>query len=71
MEQGDANKAYLFVHLHHQTGRHVGPPRVICARCRVTHKSPELAVWLTSKGGVEIVNAQKTVGAPTGSGIKQ
>jgi len=38
---------------------------------QVMDKSPELAVWLTSKGGVEIVNAQKTVGAPTGSGIKQ
>ncbi len=38
---------------------------------QVMHKSPELALWLTSKGGVEIVNAQKTVGAPTGSGIEQ
>jgi len=38
---------------------------------QVTQKSPELAVWLTSKGGVEIVNAEKTVGAPAGSGIKQ
>jgi hypothetical protein len=26
---------------------------------RVTHKSPELAVWLTSKEGSDIVNAQK------------
>jgi len=38
---------------------------------QVTQKSPELAVWLASKGGVEIVNAQKTVGAPAGSDIKQ
>ena len=40
-------------------------------RMQVMYKSPELAVWLTSKGGVEIVNAQKTVGAPKGSGIEQ
>jgi hypothetical protein len=38
---------------------------------QVRHKSSELAVWLTSKGGVEIVNAQKMVGTPRGAGIKQ
>jgi hypothetical protein len=38
---------------------------------QVTHKSPELALWLTSKEGAEIVNAQKIVGTPTGSDIKQ
>lgn len=38
---------------------------------QVTHKSPELAVWQGSKEGAEIVNAQKIVGTPTGSGIKQ
>jgi hypothetical protein len=38
---------------------------------QVTHKSPELAVWSTSKGSVKIVNAQKMVGTPRGSGIKQ
>jgi hypothetical protein len=32
---------------------------------RVTRKSPELVVWLTSKGGVEIVNAQKEDGRDT------
>jgi cytochrome c oxidase cbb3-type subunit 2 len=38
---------------------------------QVTHKSPELALWMTSKEGAEIVNAQKITGTPTGSGIKQ
>jgi hypothetical protein len=38
---------------------------------QVTHKIPELALMLTSKEDAEIVNAQKTVGAPTGSGMKQ
>jgi mono/diheme cytochrome c family protein len=38
---------------------------------QVTHKSPELTLWMTSKEGAEIVNAQKIVGTPTGSGIKQ
>jgi len=38
---------------------------------QVTHRSPELALWLTSKEGAEIVNAQKIVGTPTGSGMKQ
>ena len=38
---------------------------------QVTHKSPELALWLTTKEGQEIVNAQKIDGTPTGSGIKQ
>jgi hypothetical protein len=38
---------------------------------QVTHKSPELVLWLTSKKGAEIVDAQKIVGKPAGSGIKQ
>ncbi len=38
---------------------------------QVTHKSPELAVWMGSKEGAEIVNAQTLTGTPTGSGIKQ
>jgi mono/diheme cytochrome c family protein len=38
---------------------------------QVTHSSPELALWMKSKEGAEIVNAQKIGGTPTGSGIKQ
>jgi cytochrome c oxidase cbb3-type subunit 2 len=38
---------------------------------QVTHKSPELALWLTTKEGAEIVAAQRIYGTPTGSGIKQ
>jgi mono/diheme cytochrome c family protein len=38
---------------------------------QVTHKSPELALWVTTKEGAEIVAAQKIYGTPTGSGIKQ
>ena len=38
---------------------------------QVTHKSPELVLWMSSKEGAEIVNAQKITGTPTGSGIKQ
>jgi cytochrome c oxidase cbb3-type subunit 2 len=38
---------------------------------QIAHKSPELAVWMGSKEGAEIVNAQKITGTPTGSGIKQ
>jgi mono/diheme cytochrome c family protein len=38
---------------------------------QVVHKSPELTLWMGSKEGAEIVNAQKIVGTPTGSGIKQ
>ena len=38
---------------------------------QVAHKSPELTLWMSSKEGAEIVNAQKIVGTPTGSGIKQ
>ena len=38
---------------------------------QVAHKSPELALWESSKEGAEIVKAQKIVGTPTGSGIKQ
>src|ERR1700687_4466278 len=38
---------------------------------QVTHKSPELALWMSTKEGAEIVNAQRITGTPTGSGIKQ
>ena len=38
---------------------------------QVTHKSPELALWNSTKEGAEIVNAAKIKGTPTGSGIKQ
>ena len=38
---------------------------------QVTHKSPELAMWQSTKEGAEIVNAQKIAGTSTGSGIKQ
>ena len=38
---------------------------------QVTHKSPELALWRTSKEGEEFVQAQKTAGTITGAGIKQ
>ena len=38
---------------------------------QVTTKSPELALWMTSKEGAEIVKAQKITGTTTGAGIKQ
>ena len=38
---------------------------------QVTHKSPELALWMSTKEGAAIVNAQKIKGTPTGSGINQ
>lgn len=38
---------------------------------QVTHKSPELALWQTSKEGAEFVKAQKIGGTPTGAGINQ
>ena len=38
---------------------------------QVTHKSPELALWMSTKEGAEIVNAQRITGTSTGSGIKQ
>jgi mono/diheme cytochrome c family protein len=38
---------------------------------QVTHKSPELALWMSTKEGAEYVKAQKVGGTPTGSGIKQ
>lgn len=38
---------------------------------QVTTKSPELALWMTSKEYAEIVNAQKITGTSTGAGIKQ
>src|SRR5258708_4333729 len=38
---------------------------------QVTHKSPELTLWMSTKEGAEFVKAQKVGGTPTGSGIKQ
>ena len=38
---------------------------------QVTHKSPELTLWMGTKEGAEFVKAQKVGGTPTGSGIKQ
>src|SRR6195256_3222029 len=38
---------------------------------QVNHKSPELALWMTTKEGAAIVSAQKISGTPTGSGINQ
>jgi cytochrome c oxidase cbb3-type subunit 2 len=38
---------------------------------QVTHKSPELALWMSTKEGAEFVKAQKVGGTPTGSGIRQ
>jgi mono/diheme cytochrome c family protein len=38
---------------------------------QVTHKSPELALWMSTKEGAAIVSAQKISGTPTGSGINQ
>lgn len=36
---------------------------------QVTHKSPELTLWMSTKEGAEIVAAKKTANTPTGSGI--
>jgi cytochrome c2 len=38
---------------------------------QVVQKSPELALWMSTKEGAAIVSAQKISGTPTGSGIKQ
>jgi mono/diheme cytochrome c family protein len=38
---------------------------------QVTHKSPELALWESTKEGAEEVASKKIYGTPTGSGIKQ
>jgi mono/diheme cytochrome c family protein/cytochrome c553 len=38
---------------------------------QVTHKSPELALWMSTKEGAAIVSAQKITGTSTGSGINQ
>ena len=38
---------------------------------QVYHKSPELALWMGTKEGAEIVKAQKVRGTPTGSGVNQ
>jgi mono/diheme cytochrome c family protein len=38
---------------------------------QVTHKSPELALWESTKEGAEQVASRRISGTPTGSGIKQ
>jgi cytochrome c oxidase cbb3-type subunit 2 len=38
---------------------------------QVTHKSPELTLWESTKEGAEEVASKKIYGTPTGSGIKQ
>ena len=38
---------------------------------QVTHQSPELTLWKSTKEGSEIVKAATITGTPTGSGIKQ
>ena len=38
---------------------------------QVAHKSPEFALWMTSKEGAEFNKAQKITGTPTGAGVKQ
>jgi len=38
---------------------------------QVNKKSPELALWMSTKEGAAIVSAQRITGTPTGSGIKQ
>ena len=37
---------------------------------QVTHKSPELRLWESTKEGAETVKATKTGGTPTGSGVE-
>jgi cytochrome c oxidase cbb3-type subunit 2 len=38
---------------------------------QVTHKSPELALWESTKEGAEQIASRRITGTPTGSGIKQ
>src|ERR1700726_3117476 len=38
---------------------------------QVTHKSPELAMWKSTKEGAEQVAAKRPSGTPTGSGVRQ
>ena len=38
---------------------------------QVTHKSPELKLWESTKEGTEEVASKKIYGTPTGSGVKQ
>jgi cytochrome c oxidase cbb3-type subunit 2 len=38
---------------------------------QVTHQSPELALWESTKEGAEQIASRKVYGTPTGSGIKQ
>jgi len=38
---------------------------------QVSHKSPELALWGTTKEGAEQIASRRITGTPTGSGIKQ
>jgi mono/diheme cytochrome c family protein len=37
---------------------------------QVTHKSPELAMWESTKEGAQIVASTKSSGTPTGSGVR-
>jgi mono/diheme cytochrome c family protein len=37
---------------------------------QITHKSPELALWTSTKEGAEIVSAQRIHETPTGSGVQ-
>jgi len=38
---------------------------------QVTHKSPELTLWQSTKEGADFVRAARTIGTPTGSGTDQ
>jgi mono/diheme cytochrome c family protein len=38
---------------------------------QVTNKTPELALWESTKEGAEQVASRRLYGTPTGSGIKQ
>ena len=38
---------------------------------QITHKSPELTLWKSTKEGADFVKAARTVGTPTGSGTDQ
>ena len=37
---------------------------------QVTRKSPELAMWKSTKEGAALIAAQKPYGTPTGSGVR-
>jgi mono/diheme cytochrome c family protein len=36
---------------------------------QISHKSPELTLWMSTKEGAEIVKASRATGTPTGSGV--